>query len=238
MISNLCKTAKKRTCQNNIRRDMEVKDFWENRKNIEDTFRSTTDLIGWQYTDVLYSFLGIYVIGLYAFDKEKEENQRSFRRTDGGTKIFVGRKKQYLYSRKIISNYIDDNKIILNDLQELKDFLDVYCCIGNVIPIWPGGNESRGKFSCYDLPEFYFINDRVIAWKDYLSREYDNCLIDKIFEDKGDSFCFKDGLSNFLDNLSVDTYKKYLIHIKNIITERDSNLKKILMSKASYSSTK
>lgn len=223
---------------------MEVKDFWENRKNIEDRFRSITKLLGWQYTDVLYSFLGIYVIGLYAYDKEKEENKRFFRRTDGGTTIFVGKKKQYLYSGELISNYIDEidkNKIILNDLNklpELKDFLDVYCCIGNIIPIWPGGNENRGKFGCYDLPEFYFINDKVKPWTKYLLSEYDNCLIDKIIEDKVDLFCFKDGLPKFLDNLSVDTYKKYLIHIKNIITERDLNLNKILISKASYSSTK
>ena len=220
---------------------MEVKDFWVKRKNIEASFRSETNQLGWQYTDVLYSFLGIYVIGLYAFDKGKEENERTFRRTDGGTTIFVGEKKQYLYSEKIISKCINENKKILNDLnnlQELKDFLDVYCCIGNVIPIWPGGNESRGKFGCYDLPEFYFFNNKVTAWKDKLSREYDNCLIDKIIEDKDDLFCFKDGLPKFLDNLSVDTYKKYLIHIKNIITERDLNLKKILMSKDSCSSTK
>lgn len=220
---------------------MEVKEFWENRKNIEDTFRSKTKLLGWQYTDVLYSFLGIYVIGLYAFDKEQEENKRSFRRTDGGTKIFVVKDKQYLYSRKIISEYIEKNEEILNalnNLQELKDFLDVYCCIGNVIPIWPGGNENRGKFGCYDMPEFYFFNNKVIKWKDYLSREYDNCLIDEIIKDTDNLFCFKDGLPKFLDDLSVNKYKNYLIHIKNIITERDLNLNKILMSKASYSSTK
>lgn len=224
---------------------MEVKDFWVKRKNIEALFRSETNQLGWQYTDVLYSFLGIYVIGLYAFDKEKEENKRCFRRIDGGTTIFVGKEKQYLYSRNIISKCIAENKKILNDhdenekilncskelnkLKELKDFLDVYCCIGNVIPIWPGGNESRGKFGCYDLPEFYFFNDKVISWKNYLSIKYDNCFIDKIIEGKDGLFRFKDGLPKFLDNLSVDTYKNYLIHIKNIITERDL----IVMSKAS-----
>lgn len=210
---------------------MEVKDFWVKRKNIEALFRSETNQLGWQYTDVLYSFLGIYVIGLYAFDKEKEENQRFFRRPDGGTTIFVGEGKQYLYSEKIISTYINENKKNLNDLnnlQELKDFLDVYCCIGNIIPIWPGGNESRGKFGCYDLPEFYFINDKVKPWTRYLLTEYDNCLINKIIQDKENMFCFECGLTNFLDKLDVEMYGSYLKHIKDIITKRDSDLNKIL----------
>lgn len=37
---------------------MEVKEFWEKRENIEASAEETTKLLGWQYTDVLYSFLG------------------------------------------------------------------------------------------------------------------------------------------------------------------------------------
>lgn len=53
-----------------------------------------------------------------------------------------------------------DNFLKLNMLKELKDFLSVYNSIGNIIPIWPGGNESRDKFGCYDLPELYFLIKR------------------------------------------------------------------------------
>lgn len=58
---------------------MEVIDFIDKKKNIEDLFRNITDKLGWQYTDVLYSFLGIYVLGLYAFDKDsRNEKSRKF----------------------------------------------------------------------------------------------------------------------------------------------------------------
>ena len=213
---------------------MEVKEFWEKRENIEASAEETTKLLGWQYTDVLYSFLGIYVIGLYAFDKESEENERKFRRESGGNIIFVGKGNQRLYSNSIIGNYIngnDENLGRLNELKELKEFLDVYNNIGNIIPIWPGGNESRGKFCCYDLPEFYFFNDKVKPWTKYLLSEYDNCFIEKNIENKG-------GLPKFLNKLSVDTYKKYLSDIKEIIDERKSKLDEILKSKASCSSIK
>lgn len=50
---------------------MEIKDFLEAFQPVEKKFEKETKKLGWEYTDVLYSFLGIYVIGLYAFDKEK-----------------------------------------------------------------------------------------------------------------------------------------------------------------------
>ena len=56
---------------------MEVIYFIDKKKNIEDLFRNRTDKLGWQYTDVLYSFLGIYVLGLYAFDKDSR-NEKNF----------------------------------------------------------------------------------------------------------------------------------------------------------------
>ena len=43
---------------------MEVNEFVKKKKNVEKDFKNKTELLGWEYTDVLYSFLGIYVIGL------------------------------------------------------------------------------------------------------------------------------------------------------------------------------
>lgn len=46
--------------------------------------------------------------------------------------------------------------VLLNNSPELLDFLKLYYSIGNVIPMWPGGNEVRGKKGIYDLPELFF----------------------------------------------------------------------------------
>lgn len=35
--------------------------------------------------------------------------------------------------------------------------LPKYFDVGNVIPIWPGGNENKGKTKgCFDIQELYF----------------------------------------------------------------------------------
>lgn len=211
---------------------MEVNEFVKKKKNVEKVFKNKTELLGWEYTDVLYSFLGIYVIGLYAFDKDGEKR---FRRKQDGITIFAENTKNYLYSNKYIIEQCYYEKEYtsvkeLNELNELKEFLDVYCSIGNIIPIWPGGNESRGKFNCYDLPEFYFLKDKIKPWRDFLSNKYDANLILNPYimgEKENDLvFDFKNGIVNFLDKLDVDLYKRYLVHITKIIKERDTYLNK------------
>ncbi len=126
---------------------MEVIDFIDKKKNIEDLFRNRTDKLGWQYTDVLYSFLGIYVLGLYAFDKDsRNEKSRKFRRKEDGSIIFVGDTTQRLYSNEYIikQKHYKDN-IDLNQLEELKEFLDKYSSIGNLISIYTPNETQKDR---------------------------------------------------------------------------------------------
>lgn len=36
-------------------------------KSIEETYEKETDSLGWLYSDVLYSFFGIYTLGIYVY---------------------------------------------------------------------------------------------------------------------------------------------------------------------------
>ena len=44
----------------------------------------------------------------------------------------------------------------LNKLIESVGFIKYYDYPGNVIPIWPGASENRGKSYCFDIPDLYF----------------------------------------------------------------------------------
>ena len=75
-------------------------------------------------TDTLYSFLGIYVIGLYIFYPDMFICKN--------IEIKAGARRAYS------NNYVNKNYrqfYELNDLPELKNFISNYKKIGNVIPI-------------------------------------------------------------------------------------------------------
>jgi hypothetical protein len=64
---------------------------------------------------------------------------------------------------KKIRNYIKEHFSEFSELanvNELKDFANVYNSIGNIAPIWPGGNEFKGRSHCYDIPDIFFYNHR------------------------------------------------------------------------------
>lgn len=219
---------------------MEVKDFLDNFELVEKKLEKETKILGWEYTDVLYSFLGVYVIGLYAIDKEKAPEKQCYNRKENGFVIFVGDTSQRLYSKKYIFEMVNsltqpDNFSKLNKLKELKDFLRVYNSIGNVIPIWPGGNESRGKFGCYDLPELYFFDKKIAPWTKYLLEKYDLNLFPDVDEinllhdiESRKTLKNKSKTVEFLDTLDVESYKKYLVRITKNIKERGKYLNKKL----------
>lgn len=222
---------------------MEVKYFLENFESVEKKLEKETKILGWEYTDVLYSFLGVYAIGLYAFDKEKSLEKQFYRRIEDGFVIFVGDTNQRLYSNNYILKMLkeskqSDNFSKLNQLKELKEFLSVYNSIGNVIPVWPGGNESRGKFGCYDLPELYFLDKKIAPWTKYLLKKYDlnlfpdidniNSLLDiKDNQDLND----KPKIVKFLDDLNVKLYREYLERVVENIKKREEYLNKKLKNR-------
>lgn len=222
---------------------MELKYFLKNFESVEKKFEKETKKLGWEYTDVLYSFLGIYVIGLYAFDKESSMGKQLYRRIEDGFVIFVGDTNQRLYSNNYILKMLKeskqpDNFSKLNQLKELKDFLRVYNSLGNVIPIWPGGNESRGKFGCYDLPELYFLDKKIAPWTKYLLKKYDLNLfpgmddINLVLDIKDDqTLNAKAKIVKFLDDLDVKLYREYLEKIVDNINKREEYLNKKLKNR-------
>ena len=110
--------------------------------------------LGWgDYKDVLYSFLGIFTLGIYIFEKE---NVNKCKYSIGEDYIIrIDGTRQWLYSRRYISKHFDEFSDLANT-KEISDFAKVYTSIGNIIPIWPGGNEFKGKAHCYDIPDIFF----------------------------------------------------------------------------------
>lgn len=45
-------------------------------KSFEDIFNREMNILGWTYRDVLYSFLGIYVLGIYVYYEEDINKKR------------------------------------------------------------------------------------------------------------------------------------------------------------------
>lgn len=141
--------------------------------SVENYNKPFTDKLGWgEKTDVLYSFLSIYALGLLAFYPDKFYKK--------GAVIFSRKKKlQRAYSGKYITgNY--NNFSELNDFLESKGFIEHYFDIGNVIPIWPGGNVEKGTIQIYDLPEIYFSKKDNALWTKILCKEFDNINLDLV----------------------------------------------------------
>lgn len=149
---------------------------WKTNDSKEDTVefknKTVTDRFGWRNTDVLYSFLGIYVLGLLAYypDEYYLSNTKYTVKNDN---------TNYVYK----TDYIKNSYLKYSELNEdpfLKMFIGKYFTIGNVIPIWPGGNSDRGTTSIYDIPEIYL--KKYPEWTEALVRIYNNaeinCVID------------------------------------------------------------
>lgn len=189
---------------------------------------STRDLI-WGYTDVLYSFLGIYVIGLKTFYKNDFECS--------GVQIKPKRRennnRQIAYSNTFIKrNYSSYDK--LNNLDELTKFIEVYSNIGNIIPIWPGGNEHRGKSQCYDIPDIYFNGDNIKGYSDnffntYL--KYKNVYLIEVLESRYTKI-------EEIIGFNEEEYKEFLKYIVDVINNRTVSIKDWLKENEDYSSDK
>lgn len=202
---------------------MDIQEFIDKKHSVEEARGKETKMLGWDRSDVLYSFLGIYVLGLYAFDKESGKGK--FIRK--GNQIVVSGTNQKLYSNKLVVDeglYKSSYARELNSLPMFQEFLDLYYDIGNVIPIWPGGNTHRGQFQCYDLAHIYFSNKEILFWFVKLDEKYDNAYFDEIFS--GD---FAKEISLFLDELTVKKYQEFLRHVCSTINKRNKLIKRHLV---------
>lgn len=180
----------------------------------EDFFTITHDKLCWEVTDVLYSFLGIYAIGVYVLYKENfYTTEYCIMRTDTNTTAYSF---NYLYCNRLQFNE-------LNELEELKDFLSVLNSLGNIIPVFPGSNINRGKSYCFDLPEIYFMKYPRMA--SALDNEYNNGFLKYILNNENSR---KKRTLNDLFDMTFTEYKEFLNCIINTIKARNMEIEKVL----------
>ena len=197
-----------------------VEDFFQKRQSVEKYNEDKINKLKWECPDVLFSFRGVYAIGVFIHYRQLfVENVR----TDIIVKDETGVTRQHLYSDKFLSeNYPQFSDV--NNLPEIKEFLEHYYDIGNIIPTWPGANVNRGMAHCYDIPNIYYkrhakftelIHDKI----------YSNAFIDEIIEN--DEY---DTVEKLL-KLDPNQYVKFLKYIVKIIKKRNRQLQNILQKR-------
>ena len=186
---------------------------WKNEpgKTLETMLEDTTTALGWDETDTLYSFYGIYAIGLKAYYPKEFECYKN-------NVTIMSKKGEKVYSNEFIrTNY--DKFTKFNNSENLKEFLKNYLTIGNLIPIWPGGNVHKGK-SSYDLPEIYF--NLHIKMSQALIEVYKHSYMEDIIENKK-----RLNLHEML-NYDIPQYEEFLSYVVSTINNRNVKIKKIL----------
>ena len=129
-----------------------VEEFFHKRETVEKYNVDKIIKLNWECPDVLFSFRGVYAIGVFIYYRQLFGDNV---KTDIKVKDEKGATRQRLYSDKFLSeNYPQFSDV--NDLPEIKGFLEHYYDIGNIIPTWPGANINRGMAHCYDIPNIYY----------------------------------------------------------------------------------
>lgn len=197
-----------------------VEEFFQNRQTVEKYNEDKINKLKWECPDVLFSFRGVYAIGVFIHYRQLfVENVR----TDIIVKDETGVTRQHLYSDKFLSeNYPQFSDV--NNLPEIKEFLEHYYDIGNIIPTWPGANVNRGMAHCYDIPNIYYKRHAKFTELIY-DKIYSNAFIDEIIEN--DEY---DTVEKLL-KLDPNQYVKFLKYIVKIIKKRNRQLQNILQKR-------
>lgn len=201
-------------------------------KSIEESNRVKTDALGWgKYTDVLYSYLGIFTLGVYIF-----ENDKLSKYSIGKDNIIrIKDTKKWLYNRNYIQEHFSDFSELAN-IKELRDLAKVYYSIGNIIPIWPGGNEFKGKSYCYDIPEIFFFNHGE------MEKVYVQYILKKTINDVALTR-FISSSSSYVSNTetvlkyNIQEYMEFVRHIVEEIKMRTDELNKYIITNPNLSLT-
>ncbi len=230
------------------------RDECNNIKTIDDMFRWKLDIIyhdsvekinnefieklGWiEETDVLYSFLLTYRLGLEVINEDKFHEKKEEYKEKNNLKRINPNSPMFLYSCSLDSTYAK-----LNNCDEYNEFLSLYFSIGNIIPIWPGGNEAKGKKGIYDIPEIFFRT--YDTWTKALVEKYPNANMGAIINNsflvcrnnENKSYSIK-GYRNAFSNLDQlrkmmkdnnQMYFDYLKHRNDIIKARNESIIKII----------
>lgn len=191
-------------------------------KSVEDLLKKETEKLNWQYVDVLFSFKGIYSLGIKAFYPNMVGTVQN------GTILYpiINKKlnsKQRLNSGTYLLEHFEEFKE-LNNLDELHDFIDIYESLGNLIPVWPGANSHRGVFGVYDLADLYFYDSKIeelgrLYYKNFHSENSVFSISRFCFEKSNTSYKLQDFLS-----MNREEYKRFLKHIVEVIKNRNSKL--------------
>ena len=197
-----------------------VEDFFQKRQSVEKYNEDKINKLKWECPDVLFSFRGVYAIGVFIHYRQLfVENVR----TDIIVKDETGVTRQHLYSDKFLSeNYPQFSDV--NNLPEIKEFLEHYYDIGNIIPTWPGANVNRGMAHCYDIPNVYYKRHAKFTELIY-DKIYSNAFIDEIIEN--DEY---DTVEKLL-KLDPNQYVDFLKYIVKIIKKRNRQLQNILQKR-------
>ena len=191
------------------------------RTPIEDLYPQNEIIMSWERRDVLYSFIGIYQIGLSIY------YPNLFYRTDYQIKIKDTHQVfgvDYLIEKENDKcRYQQYNK--LNTVLEEKAFISIITEPGNIIPIWCGGNRDWRLWGyCFDIPDLYF--GKWPKWFEALCIIYPEAALSKI---KNDTYSI--GTVEFLKKVSDDkSYKAFIDHIVCIINDRTNQLNCCLVS--------
>ena len=215
-------------------------------RSVEEINKETSKRIGWtDYNDVLYSFLLTYKLGLEIISED------DFNRCAGE---YIKEYKEKFKSCNLNTNSTrflyycskDDAFKSLNGRKEYEDFIKLYFSIGNLIPVWPGGNEARGKMGVYDMPEIFF--GKYIEYTKVLAKQYKETKLDEIINANGWIVCRreKDGLKirisekeaefgsikELKDEMKKDNelYYYYLRHRNKVIEKRKEKIEQYLSS--------
>lgn len=177
-----------------------------------------TKSLGWEITDVLYSFFGIYALGILVFYPEEYE------RTDYMIKESKTNKNVYssIFIRKKYAIYKE-----LNEFIEKSGFVSKYFEIGNIYPIWPGGNKDKGITWNFDLPEIYFNKDQNKRWVQILKEIYQNSYLDEVTNPAW--YCDEDG--EHFEGIPRFEFKNAKDFLDSIVLKEHSKNKKIELYK-------
>lgn len=200
-----------------------VEEFFRKRENVEKYNEDKIRKLKWECADVLFSFRGIYAIGVFIYYRQLFEDKV---RTDIIVKDEMGIARQRLYSDKFLrenySKFCD-----VNNLPEIKKYLEHYYDIGNIIPTWPGANVNRGMSHCYDIPNVYY--KRHIKFTELVYENiYRNVFINEILQnDKYDTV-------EKLLKLQKKQYVEFLEYIVAVITNRNKLLENIIQEEEGH----
>ena len=216
--------------QNRIQRIKSVKDmlYWESDKNAKSVEQINATLLKplkWEYTDVLYSFLGVYALGVYIYNKSLFETNEYI--------IFKKGTTQRLYSLNFLKKIQIDNNYNLDSLNnDMLPFIEKYFLCGNVYPTWPGGNTHKGinTNGCFDIPELYFAKN--YKWFELLINMYkDTICLSEYINKTTLTLPQYSGLNAFLSSIStVESFKDFINRMCTIIEERTKQITKIATS--------